>query len=365
MQQVHGYHMIVTIRESIASIYKVLRDICAYIMLAGLIYTGIRVLITSNNPQKQSQWKALVFDWFVGMILLIFSHVLLVGIFYISDLIVDNLATELNGFGGMNFTLVIQCLMSWDSAEQIICMIMLIYLMYMTIVFLIAYFKRFMWICILIVIAPVVSVMYSFGNQTKQIYTKWLREYIMTVFVQPFHLVVYYILVSIPLNIANDTGISAIPTLDHASLLELIYALVAMSFIRPAEKYIRELFGFHQGIANLASFDSGKQTLDEIRRFVQKQKERVANMGKQALTVVGAAVGTYFGGPMGGKLGAKLGNTVGSIGEKQVKKSGQRAEKLSNTIDSRSSSTKGKRRKWWTRIRRRKCKTRPNYQYGY
>lgn len=76
-----------TLKKGIAATYVTLRNICAMLMLAGLIFTGIRVLVTSNTPNKAAQWRQLVFDWLVGMALLIFSHVIMYGIFYISDLI--------------------------------------------------------------------------------------------------------------------------------------------------------------------------------------------------------------------------------------------------------------------------------------
>jgi len=181
-----GYHLIVRLKEGIGITYRILRNICAYIMLAGLIFTGIRILVSSNIPTKKTQYLMLLQDWLIGMVLLIFSHVIMVGIFYLSDTLVDALKLTLNGVGGLNFSLIIQCLLSLDSAEQIICLVMLGYLIYLTIVFAVAYLKRLMWVCVLIVIAPVVSIMYAFGNSTKGIYSKWLREYITTVLVQPF-----------------------------------------------------------------------------------------------------------------------------------------------------------------------------------
>lgn len=255
-----------TIKRGIATTYVILRNICAMIMLAGLIFTGIRVLVTANTPTKMAQWRQLLQDWLIGMILLIFSHVLMYGIFWVSDIITDALAKNLAGFGGLNFTLVKTCLMSFDSATQIICLVMLGYLIYLTVVFAISYFKRLLWICVLIVIAPIVSIMYAFGNQTKQIYSKWIREYVTTVLVQPFHLIVYYTLVSVPLNMVSAG------TLEYTGLgtFKMIYALGAISFIRPAEKYIRQLFGMNQGLAEKASFDSGKQTFDALADAVKK-----------------------------------------------------------------------------------------------
>ena len=263
---VYGSNFAGTIKKGIATTYVVLRNICAMIMLAGLIFTGIRVLVTSNNPSKKAQWLQLVYDWLMGMVLLIFSHVIMYGIFWISDTITDALSDNLMGFGGLNFTLIRTCLTSFDSATQVITLVMLGYLIYLTIVFAIAYFKRLLWVCVLIVIAPIVSIMYAFGNQTKQIYSKWIREYITTVLVQPFHLIVYYTLVSVPLHMVGASAFEY----TGLSIFTTIYALGAISFIRPAERYIRGLFGMNQGIAEMASYDSGKQTLDAIGDVAKK-----------------------------------------------------------------------------------------------
>lgn len=141
---------------------------------------------------------------------------------------------------------------------------MLAYMIYLTIIFAISYFKRLMWICILIVIAPIVSIMYAFGNQTKQIYSKWLREYIMMVLIQPFHIIVYYTLVSVPLNMlgAGTFEYTAMDTFTE------IYALAAISMIKPAERYIMSLFGFNQGLAKMASADEGKKTFNNTVKIV-------------------------------------------------------------------------------------------------
>lgn len=255
---IYGSNFAGVIKKGIAGTYVILRNICAMIMLAGLLFTGIRILITSNTPSKMAQWRQLLQDWLVGMVLLIFSHVIMYGVFWMSDTITDALSDQLLGFGGLNFNLVKECILSFDSAVQIVCLVMLAYLIYLTIIFIIAYFKRLMWICVLIVIAPIVSTMYAFGNQTKRIYSNWLREYITTVLVQPFHLIVYYVLVSIPLNAVSGGSWEY----TGANIFTTIYALGALSFIKPAEKYIRHLMQMDQGIAEQASFDSGKQTFD-------------------------------------------------------------------------------------------------------
>lgn len=281
-----GNDLVGTVRDAIANVYYTLRNICGYIMLAGLIFTGIQVLVSSNIPTKKTQYLMLLQDWFIGMILLIFSHIIMIGIFYVSDTLTAAISDATIGIGSLNLTLIKQCLLSFDSAEQIICLIMLGYMIYLTIIFAIAYFKRFMWICVLIVFAPVVSIMYAFGQKAKQTYSNWLQEYIMAVFVQPFHMIVYWALVAIPLDMVNSGGEW---DFTGGSLLEIIYALGAMSFIRPAELYLRKLFGMDKGIANMASYDSGKQTFDEIKRTVTEVVKKVAIAGVAVAATVATA----------------------------------------------------------------------------
>lgn len=301
-----GANMAGTIKKAIAQTYVILRNICALLMLAGLIYIGIRILVDSNLPNKQAQWKQYLTDWLIGLILLIFSHVLMYGVFYISDTITIVLSKSMieGGMGGLNFQLIKDCFLSLEAAKQIVCIVMLGYLIYLTVIFAISYLKRLMWICILIVIAPIVSVMYAFGPSTKQIYTKWFKEYVTTVFVQPFHMIIYTVLVSLPLNLTNSGGGFQ---LSVNSTFTLIYALVAVSFIRPAEKYIRDLFGMGQGIAGMASYDSGKQTIDVV---VDKAKE-VAAVAATVATAGAAAplAGATMGGAEAGAM-AEMGTVT-------------------------------------------------------
>lgn len=311
-----------SIKEGIAETYVIVRNICAILMLAGLIFTGIRILVSANLPNKKAEWMRYLQDWLIGIVLLIFSHIIMIIIFYVSDTIVAGLRASMFGNGSnWNWELVKQCFASFDSAEQIVCLVMLGYMIYLTVVFAIAYFKRLMWVCVLIVIAPIVAIMYAFGNQTKQIYSKWLREYIMTVLVQPFHMIIYYTLFSVPLNMTGSNGF----TLSGSNMFTLIYALGAISFIRPAEKYVRELFGMDKGLANMASFDSGKQTMDAVVDSVKDAFTKIAMVAAVAATggaaapVVAGAAGTGIAAGASGaaagtaELGAGIATEGGTI----------------------------------------------------
>lgn len=57
----------------------------------------------------------------------------------------------------------------------------------------------------------------------------WFKEYIFNVIIQPVHLLLYVVLIGAAIDLAKES---------------LIYAVVAMYFMTPAEKLIRKFFGF-------------------------------------------------------------------------------------------------------------------------
>ena len=273
---------------AVAKLYIILRNVCALVMLAGLIYTGIRILITANIPTKKTQYLMILQDWLVGLSLLVFSHLIMILVFKMSDALTEALGLFINGYGSLNLNLTLECLASFDSSKQLICIIMLGYMVWLTIIFAIAYAKRFFWVCLLIIMAPVFATLYAFGQQTKSIYSRWLKEYLTIVLIQPFHMLVYSVLVAIPVTLSGQ-GFSL------ANINGIIYSLGAMSMIRPAEKYLRSMFGMDQGLASVASYESGKQTFDAIKKVV-------ATVGK---VVIAAAATVATGGaaaPVAGKV---------------------------------------------------------------
>lgn len=57
----------------------------------------------------------------------------------------------------------------------------------------------------------------------------WFREYIFNVLIQPFHLILYAILVGSAIDLVTTN---------------MIYGVVAIGFLVPAEKLLRKFFGF-------------------------------------------------------------------------------------------------------------------------
>jgi hypothetical protein len=103
-----------------------------------------------------------------------------------------------------------------------------------TVMFTFTYLKRVLYMAFLTLIAPVVALTYpidKIGDGQAQGFNKWLKEYIFNLLIQPMHLLLYYILVTSAFELAGTN---------------MIYSLVALGFMIPAEKLLRSFFGFEK-----------------------------------------------------------------------------------------------------------------------
>ena len=141
----------------------------------------------------------------------------------------------------------------------------------------------------------------------------WIKEYIFTVILQPFHLLIFFILVVLPLNLLPGSGAShldvtnMIDITSQSTLMVNLYVLLALSMIRPAEKFLYGLFGFSESkIAQQGSTESGIKTLKAVEKTV---KQTVEFAGKAAAVIAtgGAAAGAVA---LGAAAGAGVGGGV-------------------------------------------------------
>lgn len=103
---IRGESFVRNLKKGVANIYIGLRNIAAIILLCLLIYTGIRIVLATNSYKEQAKWKMLLVDWVKALLLLIFMHVIMVGIFWISDKLVDALNGAFTSSGGNIVTLI-------------------------------------------------------------------------------------------------------------------------------------------------------------------------------------------------------------------------------------------------------------------
>lgn len=320
-----GASMISAIKQAVAGVYYVIRNTCAIALLCLLIYAGIRIVISSNSPQEQGKWKVYLIDWLKGLGLVIFMHVLMIGIFYVTDLIKEAFNQSISS----NASIASLCASnlvwkSWEFETQVISVIMFGYVTYMTIVFMIAYFKRLVWTVMLIVIAPVVAVIYPINSPVyngKGIFNKWLKEFSMNAMLPIFHTVIYYVLTILPLNIASSNNsdiinIGNIVKISGTNYFTIFYCLLSMSMIRPAEKFFRKLFEIHGEVADMGTYESGQKTMRAIEQQIQKFVNMFKTIGLVLATGGAAgAIGAAGAGTAGAAGAAGSASAAGAVGE--------------------------------------------------
>ena len=88
----------------------------------------------------------------------------------------------------------------------------------------------------------------------------WFKEYVFNLIIQPFHLLLYTILVGTAINLATES---------------LIYAVVAIYFVIPAEKLLRKFFGFdNAGTLSAAGSFAGGALFSAMISRINKPKSQ-------------------------------------------------------------------------------------------
>lgn len=227
------------LKGTIAGWYKAFRNIAVVALLSILVYLGIRILISSTAEDK-AKYKEIIKDWLIAMVLVFAMHfimsftIMLVN--QINALFIDANNNVFVSYGGQlfksNFTGVIRFLAQsqdgWNAwAYTIIYIVLVAY----TVSFTFQYLRRVLYIAFYTMIAPLVAITYpldKLGDGKSQAFNKWLKEYVMTMALQPIHLIIYTMIVSSALTL---------------SIKSPLYAIVAIGFLIPAEQFIKSLFG--------------------------------------------------------------------------------------------------------------------------
>lgn len=233
------------ISGTVAKWYNAIRNLSIIGLLSILVYSGIRIIISSSADDR-AKYKQRIFDWIVAMCLIFFIHYIMLFTITMVDLlndaiggaasstpvrIVDGSTTEAE-FNTNLMGLVRLQVQYNDFTSQVTFLIFYIALLVYTVKFTWVYMKRLITLMFLTVIAPLVAMTYpidKLNDGKAQAFNAWIKEYIFTALIQPFHLIIYTILVGSAIEIVK---------------VNPIYAVMVIAFIGPAEKLLRKFFGF-------------------------------------------------------------------------------------------------------------------------
>lgn len=252
------YSIVEQLKETVSKWYVALRNIAIVGLLSALLYIGIRIVISSSAGDK-AKYKQFFIDWVVALCLIFFMHYIMAFTMTMSETVTDVLAgdnssegrikevnirlTETNGidtfndgetpieFSG-NFTEVARIKADYQGgALKIGYSVLYIALTVYTVYFAFVYLKRLLMLAFFTMIAPLVALTYPLDkikDGKAQAFNYWFKEYMFYALLQPLHMLLYKVFVSSALEVATNN---------------LIYAIVALAFIVPAEKIVKQMFG--------------------------------------------------------------------------------------------------------------------------
>ena len=325
-----------TLQSTISSWYLTLRNFAIVVLLIVLLYIGIRI-VTSSASQDRAKYKEKLFSWVVALCLLFFMHYIMSfattvveaiseGINSINKPILITLSPELeerdykvevvgeDGERGSvpireyfdevglisnsgayvwptNLMGIVRLDMQMDQnvteENQLLrrtgYTILFLILVFYTVAFLFMYIKRLIMLAFLTMIAPLVAMTYpidKMNDGNAQAFNMWLKEYVFNLLIQPFHLILYTMLVGSAIEFATEN---------------ILYAVVAMGFLFQAEKLLRKFFGFDKA----GTLDTNGSTLAGM----------VGMAGINALRRIGGIGGKGGGKSRNGSSSENTGNT--------------------------------------------------------
>lgn len=205
----------INIKDIIARMYYIFRDLAIVSTLVILIYTGIRMALASIAMEK-AKYKKMIFNWLVGFIILMILPYIMIIIVKIGEVLIDLCESIMVTLCGDQIKNIEESLLNTatTSTEKGFSLIIpsIIYwvLTFYQLKFFWMYGKRLFSTAFLIVISPIILIKYIFDNGQGTTFKSWMTEFSLNVLIQPLHAVLYMIFMSIASNIMTTAPILSI-----------------------------------------------------------------------------------------------------------------------------------------------------------
>lgn len=223
--------------QNIRQYYYILRNFSIAILLLILLYIGIRMAI-STVASEEAKYKKMLKDWVISLVLLFVLHYIIILTFFVNNVLVDALS-KIGGYGSMSFDPDTFGALFVEAAKPGIGITYLIVygsFVVGTLAFAIMYIKRTIVLGFLIVISPLITITYSIdkmGDGKSQALNAWMKEFIFTVIIQPFHCVIYLVFYASIMGVIEK----------EQDLGAMIFASACAFFMLKAENIVRKIFG--------------------------------------------------------------------------------------------------------------------------
>lgn len=287
------------LKKVVAKWYYTLRNLAIVALMVILVYIGIKILLSSVSADK-AKYKQMLLDWIVALCLVFVLHYIMIFAIDLTESITDIVKNSTNktsyieiidnisnrnknkyedaiaGSGVSSDDFFVEDTLYWPTnlighariqaqlqdggANYVGYALAYVVLVMFTVFFTFTYAKRLLYIVFLTVIAPLVAITYpidKINDGKAQGFDMWLKEYIFNLLIQPLHLLLYTLLITMAFDLAGAN---------------IIYTIVAIGFMMPAEKFLRKMFNFEKastpgvlgGAAGAALVMSGLNSLSHL-----------------------------------------------------------------------------------------------------
>ncbi len=230
------------VRTAVAGWFYVMRLLAVSILLLILIYMGIRMAITTIAEEK-ARYKKMLVDWVTSIALVFFLQFIIMFTVMANTALVNaldssSLGDEISAAIGDIATKAL-----FFSIESFACTVVYCMLVFQTLGLVISYINRMIKIAFLIIISPLISITYSIdkiGDGKSQALDTWLKEFVYTVLMQPFHCIIYMVFINTAFELLIADGN---PGWEH-NVASAVVAILCVKFTKDAEKIVRKIFNF-------------------------------------------------------------------------------------------------------------------------
>lgn len=243
-------------RTGIAGWYYFMRMIAVSLLLIVVIYVGIRMLL-STIATERAMYKKMLMDWVASVLLVFLLNYIMIFTVTVSNAIVDGISITSNSKAiTQTFESFSQTALGKDAdmpeegeevdisgVDALTARILFVMLVFQTLGLLVVYFNRMLKLAFLTIVAPLITITYSIdkiGDGKAQALEAWLKEYVYTTLIQPFHCIIYMVFVTTAFNLIKIES----PQVSNQQLAITVIAMVCLHFVTNAEKIVRKIFNF-------------------------------------------------------------------------------------------------------------------------
>ena len=333
--------IIYLLKSNVAMWYYIFEIMAVVMMLAVLIYCGIRMAL-STVAEKKAVYKRMLVDWLVGFFLVVAVAFI---IYFVIDLNETFISWVIPKHEDGSEILVYETIRSkayeLKASTGFTGMILYIIMVYYAIRFLVVYFKRYLTAMILALMGPFMAVSYAIEKVNKggrggaKKFGDWLRDFVYTIIMQSMHALIYTIF------------IVTILKLTEVSLAGMLISFIFMGFMLKVDPIFRNIFGLTGG-KNVGKLTVGDGWGSKVTNtaaagavFVKDVAKGYGNFAGKAIKPVGAAMD---------KLGNKLNEVTENISRERALETGMTPEEYEEQREAREREKEEKRKKREKRV---------------